>query len=57
MRADDRTLPVVPVVAILAVVTAVMIAVALVLSGHGHPSAGTGVSYCAQAWPITCSGR
>ncbi|HEX6449734.1 MAG TPA: hypothetical protein VF060_09760 [Trebonia sp.] len=57
MRPRGKALPVVPVIAILAVVTAIMIAVAVVLSGSGHSPAGTGASHCLQAWPITCPRR
>ena len=56
MRPHGRTLPVIPVIATLAVVTAIMI-VALVLSGSGPRPAGTRASHCARAWPITCSRR
>lgn len=57
MRAHGRTLPVISVVTILAVVTAILIAVALVLSGPGHSPAGNGAGHCAQTWPMTCSRR
>jgi hypothetical protein len=55
MRPRGRTLRAIPVIAILAVVTAIMIAIALVLGGSGP--VGTRAGHCARAWPITCSSR
>jgi hypothetical protein len=55
MRPHGRTLRAIPVIAILAVFTAIMIAIALVLGGSGP--GGTRASHCARAWPMTCSSR
>jgi hypothetical protein len=56
MRSHGRTVPAIPVVAILAVAAVIMIAIALVRSGSGPRPAGTRASHCARTWPMTCSG-
>ena len=52
------TTPVLPVVAVLAVIIAVAITLAVVLSTTSHASVGTRQGTpCVQMWPVPCSAR
>lgn len=55
--AHSGTWPVIPVVALMAVTTAIMIAVALVLSsGDREQGRAPQTASCAQSWPVPCPG-
>lgn len=56
--ADTGRWRVIPVLAVMAATTVIVIAAGVVLSATGHPGVRTHqVVQCAHRWPVQCSGR